>query len=122
MDCFNNSCPATGGKTESFGVQAMVNLAAVALGLSGDRLRELAEADKDGRVVVLPCRAGNELWNIGDSDVFYTLRVKGFSTYHGRVVVNADARAIRADDVDGFKVYKLEEVEEIFREAEKYDG
>lgn len=29
-----------------------------------DRLRELAEADKDGRVVVLPCRAGDTVWRI----------------------------------------------------------
>ena len=34
----------------------MINLAAQALGVEADRLRELAEADKDGRVVVLPCK------------------------------------------------------------------
>lgn len=33
---------------------AMINLAAQALGVEADRLRELAEADKDGRCVVLP--------------------------------------------------------------------
>ena len=27
-----------------------------------DRLRELAEADKDGRVVVLPCKVGDIVW------------------------------------------------------------
>lgn len=27
-----------------------------------DRLEELAEADKDGRVVVLPCRVGDDVW------------------------------------------------------------
>lgn len=32
---------------------AMINLTAQALGVEADRLRELAEADKDGRVVVL---------------------------------------------------------------------
>ena len=35
---------------------AMINLAAQALGVEHSRLRELAEADKDGRVVVLPCK------------------------------------------------------------------
>jgi hypothetical protein len=35
-------------------------------GLPIDRLRELAEADKDGRVVVLPCKVGNTvLVNLG---------------------------------------------------------
>ena len=29
-----------------------------------DRLRELAEADKDGRVVVLPCKVGDTVWRI----------------------------------------------------------
>lgn len=29
---------------------------------SYDRLRELAEADKDGRVVVLPCKVGDTVW------------------------------------------------------------
>lgn len=34
-------------------------------GLPVDRLRELAEADKDGRLVVLPCKVGEKLWVIG---------------------------------------------------------
>lgn len=34
-----------------------------------DRLRELAEADKDGRLVVLPCRVGGKLWVIGRDNV-----------------------------------------------------
>ena len=29
-----------------------------------DHLRELAEADKDGRVVVLPCKVGDTVWRI----------------------------------------------------------
>ena len=39
-----------------FTEDAMINLAAQALGVEADRLRELAEADKDGRVVVKPCK------------------------------------------------------------------
>ena len=31
-------------------------------GLPIDRLRELAESDKDGRVVVLPCKVGDTVW------------------------------------------------------------
>lgn len=33
------------------------------------RLRELAEADKDGRLVVLPCRVGEKLWVTGRDNV-----------------------------------------------------
>ena len=33
-------------------------------GLPVDRLRELAEADKDGRLVVLPCKVGDTVYRI----------------------------------------------------------
>lgn len=33
------------------------------------RLRELAEADENGRVVVLPCKVGNTLWVTGRDNV-----------------------------------------------------
>lgn len=39
-----------------FTEDTMINLAAQALGVEPSRLRELAEADKDGRLVVLPCK------------------------------------------------------------------
>lgn len=45
-----------------FTEDAMINLAAQALGVEADRLCELAEADKDGRVVVLPCKVGDTVW------------------------------------------------------------
>ena len=34
-----------------------------------DRLRELAEADKEGRLVVLPCKVGDTLWVTGRDNV-----------------------------------------------------
>lgn len=39
-----------------FTEDAMINLAAQALGVEPSRLRELAEADKAGRVIILPCK------------------------------------------------------------------
>ena len=39
-----------------FTEDTMINLAAQALGVEPSRLRELAEADKAGRCVVLPCK------------------------------------------------------------------
>lgn len=35
---------------------------------SYDRLRELAEADRDGRVVVLPCKVGQRVFALLDTD------------------------------------------------------
>ena len=48
-----------------FTEDAMINLAAQALGVEPSRLRELAVADKDGRCVVLPCKVG-ERWTDED--------------------------------------------------------
>ena len=47
-----------------FTEDTMINLAAQVLGVEPSRLRELAEADKDGRVVVLPCKVGDTVWRI----------------------------------------------------------
>jgi len=47
-----------------FTEDAMINLAAQALGVEPSRLRELAVADKDGRVVVPPCKVGDMVWVI----------------------------------------------------------
>lgn len=40
----------------------MVRVAAGALGVAAERLRELTEADKDGRAVVLPCKVGDTVY------------------------------------------------------------
>ena len=48
----------------------MINLAAQALGVEPSRLRELAEADKDGRVVVQPCKVGDILYRVFAGEIF----------------------------------------------------
>ena len=53
-----------------FTEDAVINLAAQALGAEADRLRELAEADKDGRVVVLPCKVGDKLYRVFAGEIF----------------------------------------------------
>ena len=45
-----------------FNEEAVVRLAGQCLKVDPDRLRELAEADKDGHVVVLPCKVGDRLY------------------------------------------------------------
>lgn len=42
------------------------------------RLVELAEADKDGRVVVLPCKVGDILWITGSIRRLYSAKVRTF--------------------------------------------
>lgn len=61
-----------------------------AFGVAAERLRELAEADKAGRVVVLPCKAGDELWtfyNYPDEQVC-SFTVTDISTLNGRTMLN----------------------------------
>lgn len=53
-----------------FTEDTMINLAAQALGVEPSRLRELAEADKDGRVVVLPCKVGDKLYRVFAGEIF----------------------------------------------------
>ena len=60
-----------------------------AFGVAAERLRELAEADKAGRVVVLPCKAGDELWtfyNYPDEQVC-SFTVTDISTLNGRIML-----------------------------------
>lgn len=47
-------------------------------GLPIDRLRELAEADKDGRMVVLPCKVGDTVWITGSVRRLYSEKVRTF--------------------------------------------
>ena len=67
-----------------------LRVAAQALGVEPSRLRELAEADKDGHVVVQPCRQGDELWTYCNHPVkrVYSFTVSDVSTLNGRTVLN----------------------------------
>lgn len=62
-----------------------LRVAAKALGVEADRLRELAEADKAGRCVVLPCKVGDTVYTIERTfrddavhDEIHTGRIKGY--------------------------------------------
>ena len=47
---------------DSFTPTTVTIMAGQALGVHPCRIRELAEADKDGRVVILPCKVGDIVW------------------------------------------------------------
>lgn len=64
-------------------------------GLPVDRLRELAEADKDGRLVVLPCKVGDRLYEVTGR--------KTISVYKVRAIrVELFGLFIEWDIVEGF--------------------
>ena len=90
------------------------------------RLRELAEADKDGRVVVLPCRQGDELWTYCNHPVkrVYSFTVSDVSTLNGRTVLNTlGLGTIRPEDIGKTVFLSREEAEKDLQEMEgKKDG
>lgn len=101
---------------------AMINLAAQALGVEPSRLRELAEADKDGRVVVLPCKQGDELWTYGNfphGREVYRFTVSDVSTLNGRTVLNTlGFGTIRPEDIGKTVFLSREEAEKALQEME----
>ncbi len=50
--------------TATASLPMFVKVTSAALGTTPDRLRELAEADRDGRLVVLPCKVGDTVYLI----------------------------------------------------------
>lgn len=109
-----------------FTEDTMINLAAQALGVEPSRLRKLAEADKDGRVVVLPCRQGDELWTYCNHPVkrVYSFTVSDVSTLNGRTVLNTlGLGTIRPEDIGKTVFLSREEAEKDLQEMEgKKDG
>ena len=85
------------------------------------RLRELAEADKDGRVVVQPCRQGDELWTYCNHPVkrVYSFTVSDVSTLNGRTVLNTlGLGTIRPEDIGKTVFLTHEEAEKALQEME----
>ena len=86
------------------------------------RLVELAEADKDGRVVVLPCRQGDELWTYCNHPVkrVYSFTVSDVSTLNGRTVLNTlGLGTIRPEDIGKTVFLTREEAEKALTEMEE---
>jgi len=68
-----------------------------------DRLRELAEADKDGRLVVLPCKVGDTVWITGSVRRLYSEKVRTFfcgNPSYGRGMADNTVQMIRTTGCD----------------------
>ena len=91
-----------------------------------DRLRELAEADKDGRCVVLPCKVGDGLWTFCSHPVeqVYSFTVTDISTLNGRTLLNTSRCGVMdARDVGKTVFLTREEAKKALAEMEgKKDG
>ena len=89
-----------------------------------DRLRELAEADKDGRVVVLPCKVGDTVYfallgRIIEKQVF---SIVSFSN-STRIYCGGTSEYFRPEDIGKTFFLAREEAERALQEMEgKNDG
>ena len=91
------------------------------------RMVELMKADKEGRLVVLPCRKGDELWAYGNfpqGREVYRFTVSDVSTLNGRTVLNTlGLGTIRPEDIGKTVFLSREEAEKALQEMEgKKDG
>lgn len=75
--------------------QACIEAREIEAGLSAEdysihRMVELMRADKDGRLVVLPCKVGEGLWTFCSHPVeqVYSFTVTDISTLNGRTMLN----------------------------------
>ena len=127
--CFEEPCNGDGCKIKDCPFEIAVcerlaafeDIAELCGGIA--RLRELAEADKDGRLVVLPCRRGDELWTYCDYPVkrVYSFTVSDVSSLNGRTVLNTPGfGTIRPEDI-GKTVFLTREEAERAMEGRK-DG
>lgn len=64
--------------TATASLPMFVKVASAALGTTPDHLRELVDADKDGRLVVLPCKVGDTVWITGSVRRLYSEKVRTF--------------------------------------------
>ena len=98
-----------------FTEDTMINLAAQALGVETSRLREISEADKDGRVLILPCN--------GYSDIEIVRNGISYKPDHWNIHLTAFAHG--QNTPSGLKVglFDIGEVERAMEEMEgKKDG
>ena len=88
-----------------------------------ERIRELLKANKDGRLVVLPCKVGDGLWTFCSHPVeqVYSFTVTDISTLNGRTMLNTSrCGVIDARDV-GKTVFLTREEAEKALEAMKVE-
>ena len=85
------------------------------------RMVELMKADVEGRVLILPCRRGDELWAYCNHPVkrVYSFTVSDVSTLNGRTVLNTlGLGTIRPEDIGKTVFLSREEAEKALQGME----
>ena len=92
----------------------MAILTALFDGIDVDRMREIVAAERDGRVVVLPCKLSDGLWTFCSHPVeqVYSFTVTDISTLNGRIMLNTSrCGVIDARDVGKTVFFTREDAE-----------
>lgn len=102
-----------------FTEDTMINLEAQALGVEPSRLREIAEADKDRRLVMLPCKVGDTVYfaligRIIEKQVF---SIVSFSN-STRIYCGGTSEYFRPEDIGKTFFLTREEAEKALQEME----
>ena len=91
-----------------------------------ERAHNLHVADKEGRVIVLPCKRGDELWTFCNypGKRVYSFTVSDVSTLNGRTVLHTQGLGtIRPEDIGQTVFLTREEAEKALQGMEgKKDG
>ena len=86
------------------------------------RLRELVQADREGRCVVLQCKRYDTLWTFCDypKNKVYSFKVTDVSTLNGRTMLNTDVLSVvDARDIGKTVFLTREAAEAALKEREK---
>lgn len=86
---------------EDEAIMTVRRMPAVCFETTPDRLRELAQADRDGRLVVLPCKVGDTVYINGTVRGTYSAKVRTFFCGHpAHRDETQDIRMIRTTECD----------------------
>ena len=101
---------------------ALIKLAAQALETTPERLRELAAVDKDGRVLVMPCKFGDKLYRVFGEEIqeFTVFNIKYMGLQH-RWSVDTTPFILYAENLIGTELFLTREEAERAMEGQKHD-
>ena len=84
-----------------------------------ERIRELLKADKDGRLVVLPCKVGADIYRVGTKGVCSYWQIERAEIYQDEIVLVDDSdNVIFLDDLGKTVFLTREEAERALEEMQ----
>ena len=98
----------------------MAIIAALFNGIDVDRMKELAEADRDGRVVVRPCKVGDTLFRVFAGEILeHKVRNMRYLAIQGRWDIDTTPFCSYVESSIGKTVFLTREAAEAALEAKK---